>query len=48
MSDTLRAQIYNNLIIKDTEELLEIWQSGDTSAWNEEVLNLSRKSWSSD
>jgi len=40
MSDTLRAQIYNNLIIKDTEELLEIWQSGNTSEWNEQVFEI--------
>lgn len=40
MSDTLRAQIYNNLITKDTEELLEIWQSGDTSEWDEEVFEI--------
>jgi tetratricopeptide (TPR) repeat protein len=40
MSDTLRAQIYNNLIIKSTEELLEIWQSGDPSEWQEEVFEI--------
>lgn len=40
MSKTLRAQIYNNLIIKDTDELLEIWQSGDTSKWNEQVFEI--------
>lgn len=40
MSDTFRAQIYNNLITKDTEELLEIWQSGDTSEWQEEVFEI--------
>lgn len=40
MSDTLRAQIYNNLITRDTEELLEIWQSGDPSEWNEEVFEI--------
>jgi len=40
MSDTLRAQIYNNLIIKDTEELLEIWQSGDTSIWTEDTFEI--------
>src|SRR5690349_11629098 len=40
MSDTLRAQIYNNLIIKDTEELLEIWQSGDPAEWSEEVFEI--------
>jgi hypothetical protein len=40
MSDNLRTKIYNNLIIKNTEELLEIWQTGDTSAWNEEVFEI--------
>ena len=40
MSETLRAQIYNNLIIKDTDELLEIWQSGDTLEWNEQVFKI--------
>lgn len=40
MNDNLRAQIYNNLIIKDTEELLEIWQSGDPSEWEEEVFEI--------
>lgn len=40
MSDTLRAQIYNNLIIKSTEELLEIWQSGDTSVWTEDAFEI--------
>src|SRR5512134_252932 len=40
MSDTLRAQIYNNLIVKDTDELLEIWQSGDTSVWTEDTFEI--------
>lgn len=40
MSDPLRTQIYTNLIIKDTEELLEIWHSGDTSEWNEAVFEI--------
>jgi tetratricopeptide (TPR) repeat protein len=40
MSDNLREQIYNNLIIKDTEDLLEIWQSGNTAEWNEEVFEI--------
>ena len=40
MSDNLRAQIYNRLLLKNTEELLEIWQTGDTSAWNEEVFGI--------
>src|SRR6266498_240087 len=40
MSDKLRAQIYNNLIIKDTEDLLEIWQNSDTSEWTEEAFEI--------
>lgn len=40
MSDNLRKQIYNNLIIRDTEDLLEIWQGSDTSEWNEEVFEI--------
>ncbi|HEY9527548.1 MAG TPA: tetratricopeptide repeat protein [Anaerolineales bacterium] len=40
MSDILRAQIYNNLMIKDTDELLEIWQSGDTAEWSQEVFEM--------
>jgi tetratricopeptide (TPR) repeat protein len=40
MTDNLRAQIYNNLIIKDTDELLEIWQSGDTAEWSQEVFEI--------
>ncbi|MGE5374530.1 MAG: tetratricopeptide repeat protein [Bacteroidota bacterium] len=42
MADDLRTQIYNNLIIKDTAELLEIWQSGDTTAWNQDVFEIIR------
>jgi tetratricopeptide (TPR) repeat protein len=40
MNDKLRAKIYNNLVIKDTEDLLELWQSGDKSEWNEEVFEI--------
>ncbi len=40
MADDLRTQIYNNLIIRDTEDLLEIWQSEDETAWSEETLEI--------
>jgi tetratricopeptide (TPR) repeat protein len=40
MADDLRTQMYNNLIIRDTEDLLEIWQSGDTDQWSEEVFEI--------
>jgi tetratricopeptide (TPR) repeat protein len=43
MSDDLRAQIYNNLIIKDTEDLLEIWQYGTTAEWSNEVFEILRE-----
>src|SRR5512138_2937170 len=40
MSDDRRKQIYNNLILQDTEELLEIWQGGDTSQWTPDVFEM--------
>jgi tetratricopeptide (TPR) repeat protein len=40
MADDLRSQIYNNLVIRDTEDLLEIWQDGDTAQWSEEALEV--------
>lgn len=36
----LRTQIYNNLNIKETEELLEIWQEQDTDEWRPEVFEI--------
>ena len=35
MADQLWDQIYNNMNLKETEELLEIWQSNDRAAWTE-------------
>jgi tetratricopeptide (TPR) repeat protein len=40
MGDNLQEQIYNNLIIKDTEDLLEIWHNGDLSEWEENVFEM--------
>jgi tetratricopeptide (TPR) repeat protein len=40
MSDELRTQIYNNLILRDTEDLLEIWQSASTDEWSEDVFDI--------
>jgi Tetratricopeptide repeat. len=40
MSDNFRAQIHNNLILKETEDLLEIWQNGDTTEWDPEVFEI--------
>ena len=33
MNDGLNARIYNNLLLKDTEELLDIWQNGNEDEW---------------
>jgi tetratricopeptide (TPR) repeat protein len=40
MKDNRREQIYNNLISKETEDLLEIWQNGDSSEWDKEVFEI--------
>lgn len=43
MSDYHREQIYNNLIAKETEELLEIWQFGKIDEWDEVVFEIIRE-----
>ena len=40
MSDYHREQIYNNLIAKETEDLLEIWQYGKIDEWDEVVFEI--------
>lgn len=35
MNDNLHNQIYNRLEIKETEELLEIWQTNDRVEWSD-------------
>jgi tetratricopeptide (TPR) repeat protein len=40
MSDKRRAQIRNNLIFKETEELLEIWQNENVDEWDDEVFEI--------
>ena len=40
MSYDLRKQIYNNLIIKETEDLLEIWLKGDINEWKDDVFEI--------
>ncbi len=40
MSDELRTQIYNSLLLRDTEDLLEIWQSANTDEWSEDVFDI--------
>jgi tetratricopeptide (TPR) repeat protein len=40
MSNNRKEQIKNNLIAKETEELLEIWQNDDTDKWDESVFAI--------
>jgi len=40
MDQILREQIYNSLILKETEELLEIWRKHDTDQWNTDVFEI--------
>lgn len=35
MSDNLRQSIYNNFSVKETEELLSIWQTNNRREWSE-------------
>jgi hypothetical protein len=36
----LRQQIYGNLNIKETEELLDIWQTNNRGAWSDEAFEV--------
>lgn len=40
MSDNYLEQIYENLIIKETEDLLDIWQFGKIDEWDEAVFEV--------
>ncbi len=40
MSNNRREQIRKNLIAKETEELLDIWQSGDNDEWDDSVFEI--------
>ena len=40
MSNELRDQIYNNMNLKDTVELLEIWQKNDHVEWSDSALDI--------
>ena len=40
MSDNHREQIRKNLITKETEELLDIWQNDDVDEWDETVFEV--------
>lgn len=40
MSNSLRKQIYNNLNLKETDELVEIWQKNDRVEWSEDTFSV--------
>src|SRR6266542_6634417 len=40
MSDNRQEQIRKNLIAKETEELIDIWQNDDTDEWDESFFEV--------
>ncbi|HLO32916.1 MAG TPA: hypothetical protein VK249_27475 [Anaerolineales bacterium] len=40
MSNDLRDQIYNELNLRETEDLLEIWQTNDHEEWSETAFEV--------
>lgn len=40
MSNNRQEQIRKNLLAKETEELIDIWQSDDTDEWDESVFEI--------
>ena len=40
MDEDFRNQIYNTLIQKETDDLIEIWQTNDQTAWSPEVFPI--------
>lgn len=42
MSEALRKQIYNNLNLKNTDELIEIWRANDRVEWTEDAFDVVR------
>ena len=43
MDNDLRKQIYNNFNLKETDELIEIWQKNDRVEWAEDAFNVIQK-----
>ena len=40
MDKNLRQQIYNNMVLKDTQELADIWQKNDRVLWASEAFDV--------
>lgn len=43
MGNSLHQQIYNNFNLKETDELVEIWQKNDRVEWAEDTFNVIRE-----
>lgn len=43
MNNDLRRQIHNELNLRETEDLLEIWRGNDHVAWSEEAFEVIRE-----
>src|SRR5512140_2171792 len=42
MSTDLHEQIYRNMNLKETEELLAIWQANNREEWSDEAMEIVR------
>jgi len=42
MDNSLRHEIHNRMNLKETDELLEIWQKNDRAEWSEEAFDVVR------
>ena len=40
MNSNLRSQIHNNMNLRETDELLEIWQDNDRVEWSDETFEV--------
>jgi hypothetical protein len=40
MSNDFRRQIYNNFNLKETDELVEIWQTNDRVEWSDDTFGI--------
>jgi hypothetical protein len=43
MNKGLRKEIYNQLDLKDTDELVEIWETNDREVWSETAFDVIRE-----
>ena len=43
MGEDLRAQIRSSLALRETQELVDIWNNADASEWHDEVFSMVRE-----